>query len=153
MNIKDEFIKMFLPDTVEDIRYTMINMDITDLGIGDILRNLNTAYPLNGRERNNIISGKTVVCIKCKSELIEPLNGLILIVTNDTDNANHTITSKNYIVAVINEEKIRTEEGITLLLHDLSKYMIHEYKDIVNDFNSLYVKFVYDSDEKYLKEN
>lgn len=152
MNLKDEFIKMFLPDTVEDIRYTMINLDITDLGIGDILRNLNNAYPLNRRERNAIISGKVVVCIKCKSELLEPLNGLILIVTNDSSNANHTITSKNYIVAVIDEEKIRTDEGIALLLEGLSKYLIHEYKDIVNDFNSLYVKFVYDSDEKSIRE-
>ena len=38
---KEEFIRSFLPDEVENIELTQINMDITDLGLADILRNLN----------------------------------------------------------------------------------------------------------------
>ena len=58
---RSEFIKSFLPDEVENIELTQINLDITDLGLGDILRNLNKIYPANTRTRNAIISGRTVV--------------------------------------------------------------------------------------------
>ena len=32
---KEDFIKSFLPDEVETVELTQINMDITDLGLGD----------------------------------------------------------------------------------------------------------------------
>ena len=70
---KEEFIKSFLPDEVEKIELTQINMDITDLGLADILRNLNKLYPYNTRSRNAIISGKTVVGVLCRTDTLSPL--------------------------------------------------------------------------------
>lgn len=146
MNMKDKFIEMFLADTVTDLRYSSINLDVTDMGIGDILRNVDTYYPVNRSARNAIVEGRTAVCVKCLSELLDPMSGLILLITNGENNANNIIVSKNYIVAVIDEERIRTTEGITDLMKDLSKYMIKEFKDSLRDFTSFFIKFIYDTD-------
>ena len=80
---KEEFIRSFLPDEVENIELTQINMDITDLGLADILRNLNKMYPYNTRSRNSIISGKTVVGVLCRTQTLSPLSGLFILICAD----------------------------------------------------------------------
>ena len=54
---KEEFIRSFLPDEVENIDLTQFNMNSTDLGLADILWNLNKSYPYNTRRKNAIMSG------------------------------------------------------------------------------------------------
>ena len=79
---KKEFIRKFLPDKIEDVSFAQIDMDITDLAIADVLRNINTTYPKNSRIRNAIIGGRVAVGVLCKTELIYPLSGIFLIVSN-----------------------------------------------------------------------
>ena len=103
---KHDFVRQFLPELVDDIKITNINLDIDDLGIADILRNINQAYPIGSRTRNFIKSGELAVAVRCTSELLSPLSGLVLIITNDDINQIN-ITSKNFIVAIIDQANIR----------------------------------------------
>lgn len=138
----DEFKHVFLPD-VEQIKFTQLDLDISDLGIADILRNTDSIYPKGGRERSLIESGKLGIIIKCKSELLEPMEGLIIVITNDQTT---NIVSKNYIVAIVSEDSISTIEGIIDTLKDFTKYIIKEFKDSLQDFGSFYIKYIYDID-------
>ena len=36
---KQEFVKTFLPESVRDISFAQIDLDITDLSLADVLRN------------------------------------------------------------------------------------------------------------------
>ena len=145
---KIDFIQTFLPESVEDIRYTMINLDVTDLGIADLLRNINASFPAGRRERNAITSGLFALCIKCKCELLEPLSGLIILITNGEKNLDAPIVTKDYIVITIDELKIRDDEGIADLMDKISRYLVKEFKYILADFNTFFVKYVYDRDEE-----
>ena len=95
---KEEFIRSFLPDEVENIELTQINMDITDLGLADILRNLNKLYPYNTRSRNAIISGKTVVGVLCRTETLAPLSGLFILICADQIIDKFEMMATNYLV-------------------------------------------------------
>ena len=77
---KFDFLKAFLPESVKDIDFTQINLDITDLSLTDILRNLNKLYPLNSRNRNAIEMGEMALGVLCKTETIEPYRGIFLLV-------------------------------------------------------------------------
>lgn len=147
---KKEFIRSFLPSKIEDISFAQIDMDITDLSIADVLRNINRTYPMNSRMRNAIISGRVAVGVLCKTELLYPLSGVVLIISNGDEPIN--VVSKNYIVFSISEFRIRTDEEINIILEDITKYIIQEFKFSIPKFTEFYVKFVYDPYEEELEE-
>jgi hypothetical protein len=118
-----------------------IDLDITDLSIADILRNINRTLPVNSRIRNSIASGLYAVVIMCKSELLDPLNGMLIIVTNNDEAI--SVVSKDYIVLTLPEERLSTEASIKTLVDDITEYLIKEYRFILSDFNSYYCKYIY----------
>ena len=149
INSKKEFIRAFLPDNIEDISFSQINLDITDLSIADILRNVNDTFPIYSKTRCRIEGGSYAVSVLCKSETLDPIGGLMLIITNGDNNIE--VYSKNYIVITIDEEKIKTEESIQKVTDNITKFLIRNFRDIFDDFNSFYVKYVYNEYE-YEKE-
>ena len=142
---KQEFIKTFLPDDVENINFAQINLDISDLGIADVLRNANKTFPKNSRIRNAIASGKHAIGILCKSELLYPLSGLLLIITGNDNEIE--IVSKNYVVIGIQEDLITDDDKIKDVIDGITKYIITSFKDSIEKFNEFYAKFVYDAYE------
>lgn len=146
---KKEFIRTFLPENIEDISFSQINLDITDLSIADILRNINSTFPIHSRNRSRIEGGSYAVAVLCKSETIDPISGILLIITNGTNEIE--VYSKNYIVITIDEEKIKSEESIQKVTENITRFLISDFKNIFDDFNSFYVKYVYNEYE-YEKE-
>lgn len=142
---KEDFIKTFLPDSIKQVTYAQLDLDISDLSLADILRNVNTIYPKNSRIRNAIKSGNVAVGILCKTETIEPLSGLLLIITGDE--VDIEIVSKNYIVIGISESRIVNDDEIKIVVDRITKYLISSFKDSLEDFNSFYVKYIYDAYE------
>lgn len=139
---KEDFIRLFLPDTVEDVKLINIDLDITDLGIPDILRNLNELFPIGNRGRNLIKSGRLAVGIRCRTELLYPLAGLALIISNEDAKQ---IISKDFAVAVINEESLNSDESIHEVLEEFEHYLIREYKDYIDQFEAFFIKFLYET--------
>lgn len=144
---KKTFIKSFFPDTVEDMSLVEINLDITDLSIADILRNINRNFPKNSKERNKIKDGEKIISIVCKSEYLEPLSGIILLITNDDTKID--ILSKNYMVITISEDYIKNDEGIKYCLNGLTSYLCQAYKDTLLQFETFYVRYIYNEDDLY----
>lgn len=139
---KQEFIKTFLPDTIESINFAQIDMDISDLSISDILRNANKTFPKNSKIRNAIASGHHAIGILCKSELLYPMSGLLLIITGDDTQIE--IVSKNYIVISVQEDRITNDDDIKDIINGITKYIITSFKDSIVKFEEFYAKFVYD---------
>ena len=144
---KIDFLKKFLPDTIKDIDYTQINLDITDLSFSDILRNLNKMYPPNSRNRNAIENGDMALGVLCKTETVEPYNGIFLLVCKKDLEIN--ILSRNYIVLCISEHRIRTEEQLENLMDDITKYLIKAHYDTLRNLPDFYRKFIYNESELY----
>lgn len=142
---KSDFLRTFLPEGIEDVHYAQVDLDISDLSIADILRNANRNFPINTRNRNAIISGDLAIAILCKTETLFPLSGLLLIITNDELEVN--IVSKNYIVISLSEDKIKDDVSIKEVTDSITRYLIQDFKDSLQDFNEFYVKFVYNEDE------
>lgn len=147
---KQDFIKSFLPDKIEDVIYAQINLDVTDLSLADILRNLHAAYPKNSRNRNRIASGQLAVGILCQTETLDPLKGLLIILTDD-DNVIE-IVSKNYIVISIPEYRIAKDDEIAEVVEKITLYLWKSFKESIKDFNEFYVRYVYDAYEMELAE-
>ena len=144
---KVDFLKTFLPNTVKDIDYTQINLDVTDLSLSDILRNLNKLYPPNSKNRVSIESGEMVLGVLCKSETLEPYNGVfILVCQKDID---VEIVSCNYIVLCISETRIKTELALQELMDDITKYLISNHSQYMRNLPDFYRKFVYNESELY----
>lgn len=139
---KEEFLRTFLNNEVEDINYVQIDLDITDLSIADIMRNINSTFPINTRSRNAIVSGKLAVAVLCKSEKLDPLSGVLLIIAGDDTNIE--IVSKNYIVIGVSESRIVNDDEIKNVVDSITKYLINNFSDTLKDFNEFYVKYVYD---------
>lgn len=146
---KEEFIKSFLPDKIEDIRFAQIDLDITDLSLSDVLRNANSVYPINSRARNAIEGGRLAIGILCKSELLYPMTGILLIISDGENNIE--IIARSYIVIVISEDRIKNDEDIKLTLDDVTKFILKEFKWSISKFNEFYVKFVYDPYEEEME--
>ena len=147
---KLSFLKSFLPPTVTDIEYTHINLDITDLSFSDILRNLNKLYPPNSRNRNAIESGEMALGVLCRTETVDPYNGIFLLICQKDLDVN--IISKNYIVLCISEQRIRNEESLVTLMDDITAYLIKYYYDTLRNLPDFYRKFVYNESELYEDE-
>lgn len=144
---KEDFIRSFLPEEVKDVQFVQIDLDITNLSIPDILRNINKTFPKNSRERNRIMSGEKVISILCKSKTITPYNGIILMVCGgETDIA---IVSRKYIVMGIGEDKITDETIMNETINKISLFMAKVYKDSMPSFHDFYVKYLYNDYEMY----
>lgn len=144
---KEDFIRSFLPDEVEEIELTNINMDITDLGLADILRNLNKIYPYNTRSRNAIISGRLVVGVLCKTETLSPLSGLFVLIGADNLMDKFEIIATNYIVLCLSEKTMRSDEKIDNAILGLTDYLVNNYHDIIKNLPDFYRKFIYSPDD------
>lgn len=143
---KMDFIKSFLPEKTTEMKYVQIDLDATDLSIGDILRNINRAFPLNTKERNKIASGEKVVVTMLTSELLDPLQGIIIIICEDARDIN--LISQNYMILAISETFICSNNGIQTTLDRIATYLCQYYKDSVYKFKELYAKYIYDEDEQ-----
>ena len=144
---KEEFIRSFLPDEVENIELTQINMDITDLGLADILRNLNKMYPYNTRSRNSIISGKTVVGVLCRTQTLSPLSGLFILICADRLIDKFEMMATNYLVLCLSEKTMRSDDAINNAIYNLTDYLIANYRDTIKNISDFYRRFVYDPSE------
>ena len=147
---KQEFVKTFLPESVRDISFAQIDLDITDLSLADVLRNVNRTFPENSRTRNAISSGQFAVGVLCKTELLYPLSGILLIVTGDDTEIE--IVSKNYVVIGVSEDSIKTNDDIHHILDSITKYLIVSFRNSIVKFNEFYSKFVYDAYEMEAEE-
>ena len=143
---KQEFIRSFLPESVKDISFAQIDLDITDLSLGDILRNVNRTFPQNTRNRNAMKSGQFAVGILCKTELLYPISGLLLIITSE--DVDIEIISKNYIVIAVPEDRIVKDEFIASVLDSITRYIILNFRDCIGNLAEFYAKFVYDPSEE-----
>ena len=128
---KKKFLMSFLPDSVEDLQLVMIDLEMTGLTICDILRNINRVYPQNASDRYNMIDGKKVIAVICKSELLDPVAGIVLLVGGDLD---IQISSKNYMLISIDERDIRTEESLNRINTEIMVYLAKQLTGIVPDF-------------------
>lgn len=144
---KAEFIARLLPNTYEEVKYLQLDLDVTDLGIADILRNVNKSFPKNSKDRNRIASSEKAITILCKSELLEPVAGILLIICGEnSDEIN--IFSSNYMVLTISESFISSDRGIAIIIEKITDYLVSNFKEEIADFATLYSKFIYDpSDE------
>ena len=144
---KKDFLKSFLPETVTDIDYTQINLDITDLSLADILRNLNTLYPVNSRNRMAIENGEMALGVLCRTETLDPYSGVFLLIGQKDLDVN--ILSCNYIVLSISEYRIRSEAAIASLIDDITNFLISQYSNTMRNLPDFYRKFVYNESELY----
>lgn len=142
---KQEFIKTFLPDSITSINFAQIDLDISDLSLADILRNANRTFPKNSKIRNSIASGTHAVGILCKTELLYPLSGLLLIITGDDTQIE--IVSKNYVVISVQEDRITNDDDIQSIIEGITKYIVTSFKDSIVKFKEFYAKFIYDEYE------
>lgn len=144
---KEDFIRSYLPDEVENIELTTINMDITDLGLADVLRNLNRLYPYNTRSRNAIMSGKLVVGVLCKTETLAPLSGLFVLIGSDKLMGKFEIMATNYLVLCLSEKTMRSDDRIANAILNLTEYLVNNYHGIIANLPDFYRKFIYSPDE------
>ena len=144
---KEEFLKSILPPSVRDFYYTQINLDITDLSLSDILRNTNKLYPMNSRSRMALEGGELAIGILCKTDTIDPYNGVFLIVCGK--DVEIRIVSCQYIVLSISEERIKTELSLQELMEDITRYLIANYSKEMRNLPDFYRKFVYNESELY----
>lgn len=145
MSMSDEIRKM-LPDSVRDIKTASIDLDFTGLTISDIFRNLNTVYPLVSRERGLLKSGKMVICVMVKSELLYPYKGIVFMITDDKIEID--AVAKKYLIFAINESDITDDDDILNLIDRLTQYLIRYSKDEIVKLQDFFLKFVYDPGEE-----
>lgn len=142
---KKDFIREFLPDSIQDVSYAQIDLDISDMSISDILRNINRTYPKNSKCRNQISSGQLAVAVMCKSEYMYPLRGLLILVANTSRPIE--LVSKDYIIMTVSDDDISKEENIIHIISAFTKYLIDNFANVFDQFQEFYVKYVYDPEE------
>ena len=147
---KEEFLKAFLPDTVKEFEYTHINLDTTDLSISDVLRNLNKLYPMNSRARMQLEGGELALAVLCKTETVDPYGGVFILVSSKQ--LEISISSSNYIVLCISEDRIKTEKLIQDLMEEITSFLIMNYAKTMRNLPDFYRKFVYNETELYEDE-
>ena len=143
------FILSLLDPEPEDLELVQIDLDIADITICDILRNLNKIYPNNCRDRFAMKDGKKVVAVICKSDLLEPISGIVLVIGKDP-----TINTKtrNYLILSIDESFISNEDSINALNDDMTKYMIETISQGIPLFNKFYCRYVYNDYEATIQD-
>lgn len=138
-------LKDILPESVTNVHMAIVDMDITLLSIADILRNINRSFPKNTTSRNAIANGQMAVAVLCKTDLLKPLSGLIIVVT--ADDTQVKIKSKNYVVLAVSEQTISNADRIMDMLDRFTTYLIQNYGALVPSFEKFYTLFVYDAYE------
>lgn len=138
-------LKEVLPEKVQHIHMAIVDMDITLLSIADIVRNINRTFPKNTATRNAIANGTMAVAVLCKSELLKPISGLIIVITNEESQLR--IKSKNYIVLSVDEHTIDSADKIMDMLDGFTNYLITNYGTLIPSFEKFYTLFVYDAYE------
>ena len=123
-----------------------IDMDQTDLGLADIMRNINEILPVNSRDRNSIASGFKVLGVLCKSELLSPMKGLLLLVVGEETKI--SLVSQKYIIMGIRENKLTSDESIAEMLDDITMHMITSYQSDISKFSDFFIKFIFDDYEE-----
>lgn len=145
MRDKREFIREYIPDVrIEDIHFTQIDLEITDLSIADVLRNVNKIFPINSMDRNKISSGQKVIAILCRSKYLFPLSGIMIIIGREDIELN--IMAKKYIVVSVSEAAITNNISIAEAVDNLGSYFINQYGKVVEKMKDFYVRYLYDKD-------
>lgn len=144
-NPKYQMLKDIFPEKVKQVNFASIDMDITMLSIADILRNINRNFPKNTSARNAIANGQMAVAVMCKTDLLKPISGMIIVVCGDGGEIN--IKSKNYIVLGISEDTIGSSDRILDMLDKFTTYLLHNYGDVIPSLEKFYTLYVYDADE------
>lgn len=142
------YAKLFqdiFPESVKQVNFAVIDMDVTRLSVADILRNVDRNFPKNSSARNAIANGNMAVAILCKTELLKPLSGLIIVICDDGEKIH--IRSKDYVVLGISECTISFADNIMDMLDKLTTYLIQNYGEIIPSFDKFYTLYVYDAYE------
>lgn len=145
MNDKKAFLKTFFPESVEDIQLTTLDLDISNLTLCDVMRNVNKTFPVNSRDRFAIVDGKKVVSVICKSDLISPANGIILVFGHNTQIRTE---SRNYIIISIDESDIKNEESINSINNDIIMYLAKLLRGGVRNFDEFFNRYLYNDYER-----
>lgn len=140
-----KMLREIFPETITNVNMAIVDMDVTLLSIADILRNINRTFPKNTSTRNGIVNGTTAVAVLCKSDLLKPMDGLILIVTDDGSNIK--VKSQNYIVMGVSESTIDSNDRILDMLDTFTTYLIKNYGEVIPAFEKFYTLYVYDAYE------
>lgn len=140
MNDKKKFIKSFFPSTVTDVQLVHMDLDQTGLTLCDILRGINTVFPSNSSGRYDMIDGRKVVAVICRSDLIEPINGIILLISHGVEI--HT-NSLSYVLISVDERDIRNEDSLNDINNSIAMYLAKELRNKVANFDEFYVKYIY----------
>ena len=144
MNDKKKFIKSFFPSTVTDVQLVHMDLDQTGLTLCDILRGINTVFPENSSGRYDMIDGRKVVAVICRSDLIEPINGIILLVSHGVE---IQTSSLSYILITVDESDIKNEEALNSINNSISMYLAKELRNKVANFDEFYIKHIYNDYE------
>jgi hypothetical protein len=144
-NPKYQMLKEIFPEKVKQINFATIDMDVTMLSIADVLRNINRTFPKNTAARNAIANGQMAVAVMCKTDLLKPISGLIIIVCGDGGEIN--VKSKDYIVVGISEETIGSGDKILDMLDKFTTYLMKNYGEVIPSFEKFYSLYVYDAYE------
>lgn len=142
---KKKFLKEFLPDSVEDLQLMHIDLEMTGLTLVDILRNINKAFPQNSKDRYAMIDGKKLIAVICKSDLIYPISGIILLVGGDLD---IRIQSRNYVLISVNEADIASEDRLNSINNDVMVYLAKMLMPNVKAFNEFSNRSLYNDYEE-----
>lgn len=144
-NPKYKMLKNILPETVTQVNFAVIDMDITMLSIADVLRNINRTFPLHTSARNAIANGQMAVAVLCQTEYLKPLNGLIIVICGNGEDVH--IRSKEYIVMSVAEDTIQSNDKVLDMLDRFTNYLIKNYGEVIPSFDKFYTYFVYDAYE------
>ncbi len=140
-----ESFKDYLPDSIENIIHTEIDLDITNLTLADVMRHINHIYPKNTIAREKMANGSLAIAVLCKSEYLDPLKGVLLLFVGD--DVEIDVSSKKYAVIIISEQNIINEHRIMDVNDNLAVYLAKNYKNAVDDFNMFYNRFLYNAYE------
>lgn len=138
-------LKEVFPDKITSVNMAIVDMDVTLLSIADILRNVNRTFPKNTATRNAIANGQCAVAVLCKSDLLKPMDGLIIVITDDGSNIK--VKSRNYIVMGVSESTIDSNDRILDMLDSFTTYLIKNYGEMLPSFEKFYTLYVYDAYE------
>lgn len=142
---KYQMLKEVFPESIKQVNFATIDLDVTMLSLADILRNINRNFPANSAARNAIANGTMAVAVLCKTDLLKPIRGLILVVTDDASKI--SIKSRDFVVMGISEATISSNDRILEMLDKFTTYLISNYGNVVSGFEKFYTLYVYDAYE------
>lgn len=142
---KKKFLMSFLPESVEDLKVIHIDLELTGLTLCDILRNINKSFPKNSKDRYDMMDGKKLIAVICKSDLLYPISGIILLVGGNLD---IRIKSRNYVLISVNEADIADEESLDHVNTDIMVYLAKTLIPYVKAFNEFSNRSLYNDYER-----